>query len=192
MTTKEREETMAKTMTKYQLDHFRNKVERNIDPLIEEQELLVRQFKTEATDQAVKKLSKKMGADKIIEQFRKAEKMLEEARASAKTFFNRKKPKDQELKYKFNNNNISWRSDQITLEDCEEQLREWASALAEREIEKRPEGKKLAELKQVKRVALDTVMEANAPSDLIEGLNKVFTKAIGNNWSEQIPQIANK
>jgi len=179
-------------MTKYQLDHFRNKVERNIDPLIEEQELLVRQFKTEATDQAVKKLSKKMGADKIIEQFRKAEKMLEEARASAKTFFNRKKPKDQELKYKFDYNNNSWRNDEITLEDCEQQLREWASALAEREIEKRPEGKKLAELKQVKRVALDTVMEANAPSDLIAGLNKVFTKAIGNNWSEQIPQIANK
>jgi len=183
---------MTKTMTKYQLEHFKDKVKRNIDPLIEEQELLVRQFKTEATNQAVKKLSKKMGADKIIEQFRKAEKMLEEARASAKTFFNKKKPKDQELKYKFDYNNNSWRNDQITLEDCEEQLREWASALAEREIEKRPEGKKLAELKQVKRVALDTVMEANAPSDLIEGLNKVFTKAIGNNWSEQIPQIENK
>ena len=183
---------MAKTMTKYQLDHFRDKVKRNIDPLIEEQELLVRQFKTEATNQAVKKLSKKMGADKIINEFRKAEKMLEQARASAKTFFNKKKPKDQELKYKFDYDNNSWRNDQITLEDCEEQLREWASNLAAREIEKRPEGKKLAELKQTKRVALDTVMEANAPSDLIEGLNKVFNKAIGNNWNEDVPQIESK
>ena len=179
-------------MTKYQLDHFRDKVKRNIDPLIEEQELLVRQFKTEATNQAVKKLSKKMGADKIINEFRKAEKMLEQARASAKTFFNKKKPKDQELKYKFDYDNNSWRNDQITLEDCEEQLREWASNLAAREIEKRPEGKKLAELKQTKRVALDTVMEANAPSDLIEGLNKVFNKAIGNNWNEDVPQIEKK
>ena len=84
-------------MTKYQLDHFKSKVRRNFDPLIEEQELLVKQYKTEATDKAVDKLSKKIGADKIINKFREAEKMLEEARATAMTFFEKQKPKDQDL-----------------------------------------------------------------------------------------------
>ena len=88
-------------MTKYQLDHFRDKVKRQFNPMIEEQELLVKQFKTEATDKAVAKLSKKIGAEKIIDNFRKAEKMLEDARATALTFFEKKKPKDQELNYKF-------------------------------------------------------------------------------------------
>ena len=40
---------MSKTMTKYQLDHFEKKVKRHFDPLIEEQELLVKQYRTEAT-----------------------------------------------------------------------------------------------------------------------------------------------
>ena len=66
---------MTKTMTKYQLDHFERKVRRQFDPLIEDQELLVKQFKAKATDVAVAKLSKKIGADKIINKFRQAEKM---------------------------------------------------------------------------------------------------------------------
>jgi len=79
--------TMSKTMTKYQLEHFKDKVNRQFEPLINDQELLVKQFKTEATDKAVSKLSKKIGADTIIDKFAKAEKMLEEARATALTFF---------------------------------------------------------------------------------------------------------
>jgi hypothetical protein len=123
---------MAKTMTKYQLDHFERKVRRQFDPLIEDQELLVKQFKAKATDVAVEKLSKKIGADKIINQFRQAEKMLEEARATALTFFEKKKPKEEELNYKFDKSRSSYSyrdDDKITLSDCEEQLREWASIL---------------------------------------------------------------
>jgi len=37
---------MAKAMTKYQLDHFESKVKRQFDPLIEDQELLVKQYTT--------------------------------------------------------------------------------------------------------------------------------------------------
>ena len=84
---------MSKSMTKYQLDHFRDKVKRQFNPLIDEAELLVKQYKTEATDKAVEKLAKKMGADKIIKQFQEAEVKLAEARASALTFFTKKKPK---------------------------------------------------------------------------------------------------
>ena len=82
---------MSKTMTKYQLEHFKDKVNRQFEPLIKDQELLVKQFKTEATDKAVDKLSKKIGADTIIRKFAEAEKMLEQAQATALTFFQKKK-----------------------------------------------------------------------------------------------------
>jgi len=176
-------------MTKYQLDHFRDKVKRQFNPMIEEQELLVKQFKTEATDKAVSKLSKKIGADKIIDKFRQAEKMLEDARATALTFFEKKKPKDQELDYKFTSRN-SYRSDEITLADCEDQLRSWASELAQREIERRPEGKKLKDLKDLKTKALDVVMESGTPDSLAIALDNV-SKKIGLRWNQDLQALPN-
>ena len=180
---------MSKTMTKYQLDHFRDKVKRQFNPMIDEQELLVKQFKTEATDKAVAKLSKKIGAEKIIDNFRKAEKMLEDARATALTFFEKKKPKDQELDYKFTSRN-SYRSDEITLADCEDQLRTWASELAQREIERRPEGAKLKQLKDLKTKALDVVMESGTPESLAISLDSV-SKKIGLRWNTDVQALPN-
>ena len=58
-------------MTKYQLDHFRDKVKRQFNPMIEEAELLVKQYKTEATDKAVDKLAKKWVQIKSSSNFRK-------------------------------------------------------------------------------------------------------------------------
>jgi len=182
---------MSKTMTKYQLEHFKDKVNRQFNPMIEEQELLVKQFKTEATDKAVSKLSKKIGADSIINKFRQAEKMLAEARATALTFFEKKKPKDQELEYKFTRaGRNSMYSDDISLEDCEKQLREWASTLAEREIEKRPEGLKLKQLKELKQKAKDVVMESGTPDTLAIALDKVSQK-IGLRWNQDLTAIPN-
>ena len=110
-------------MTKYQLEHFESKVRRQFDPLISDQELLVKQYTTEATDKAVAKLSKKMGADKVISKFREAEKLLDEARATAKTFFQKKAENEDELKRKFRKDygNRYYDNDEITLSDCEEQ-----------------------------------------------------------------------
>ena len=181
---------MSKTMTKYQLDHFRDKVKRQFNPMIEEQELLVKQFKTEATDKAVDKLSKKIGADKIINKFREAEKMLEDARATAKTFFEKKKPKDQELNYRFQNKYTRYDDDKLTLDDCETQLRDWASTLAEREIEKRPEGQKLKQLKDLKTKALDVVMESGTPDTLAIALDNV-SKKIGLRWNQDLQALPN-
>ena len=180
---------MSKTMTKYQLDHFRDKVKRQFNPMIDEQELLVKQYKTEATDKAVSKLSKKIGADTIINKFREAEKKLEEARATALTFFEKKKPKDQELDYKFTSRN-SYRSDEISLADCDDQLRTWASELAQREIERRPEGKKLKDLKDLKVKALDVVMESGTPDSLAIALNEV-SKKIGLTWITDVQALPN-
>ena len=81
---------MSKTMTKYQLDHFKQKVKRHFNPLIEEQELLVKQYRTDATKRIVGKLAKKMGADRILTAFKNAEDQMKKAREDAKTFFIKK------------------------------------------------------------------------------------------------------
>jgi hypothetical protein len=186
---------MSKAMTKYQLDHFRDKVKRELNPLIEQQELLVRQYVSQATDTAQKKLASKIGAQPIIDKLKKAEVLLKEAQATAKTFFKRKAIDDfmkEKLSHKFEDKPTSYgREEAITVETCEDQIREWASVLAQQEIEKRPEGKKLSQLKQVKRVALDTIMEAHAPADLIANLDKVLQASVGISWNNQAPQLSN-
>ena len=175
-------------MTKYQLEHFKRKVDRQFNPLIEEQELLVKQYKTEATDKAVDKLSKKIGAEKIINKFREPEKMLEEARATAMTFFEKKKPKGEDLNYAFKSSRYN--DDKLTLNDCEDQLRSWAQTLAEREIEKRPEGLKLRQLKELKQKARDIVFESGTPDALAIALDNV-SKKIGVRWNQDLQALPN-
>ena len=145
---------MAKTMTKYQLDHFKTKVKRHFNPLIEEQELLVKQYRTEATKRIVGKLAKKMGADKILTAFRNAEEELKRVREDAKTFFI-KKARTEDKKEKLNYNFTKDSDDKISLDDCEEQLRDWAKELVDREIRRRPEGRMLKQLEDVKVKALE-------------------------------------
>ena len=177
-------------MTKYQLEHFRDKVKRNLNPLIEEQELLVKQFTTEATDKASKKLAIKIGAQRIIDALKFAEEDLKRAQTLAQSFFEKKattKNMKEDLSSKFDRSYSGGRydDDKITLSDCNDQIRTWAKTLAEREIEKRPEGKQLAKLKGIKRSALDSIMESEAPATLIETLNKHMTKYLGVSWHEQ-------
>ena len=104
-------------MTKYQLDHFKEKVRRNFDPLIEEQELLVKQYRAEATEKIVGKLAKKMGADKILNEFRKAEAQLKAIQDKARTFFKKKANQD---KKEINNYRFE-KDEKLSLSDCEEQ-----------------------------------------------------------------------
>jgi len=181
---------MAKTMTKYQLDHFEKKVKRHFDPLIEEQELLVKQYRTEATKRIVGKLAKKMGADKILTAFRDAEEEMKRVQEDAKTFFIKKaktESKKEKLSYTFTD-----REEKISLSDCEDQLREWAKELVDREIRRRPEGKMLSQLEDVKTKALDTVMESGTSEELIKAL-ELCTRKIGIAWvvdTSQIKQIS--
>ena len=74
--------------------------------------------------------------------------------------------------------------------DCEEQLRDWASNLAEKEIERRPEGARLKQLKDLKEKALDTVMEAGTPDSLAISLDQV-SKKIGLNWNQDLTALPN-
>ena len=164
-------------MTKYQLDHFKSKVKRNFNPLIEEQELLVKQYRAEATEKIVSKLAKKMGADKILNDFRKAEAQLSKARDKARTFFKKKADKDKKEinSYRFD------REEKLSLADCEEQLKDWARELVDREIRRRPEGEKLKKLEQLQQHSIDTVMEAGTPDELIKKLD-TSTRKIGIAW----------
>ena len=176
-------------MTKYQLDHFKSKVRRNFEPLIKEQELLVKQYRAEATEKIVDKLAKKMGADKILNDFRKAEAQLNKARDKARTFFKKKADKDKKdlNNYRFD------RDEKLSLSDCEEQLKDWARELVDAEIRRRPEGKKLKQLEDLQLRSIDTVMESGTPDDLIKALD-AETKKIGIAWvvpTQNIKQITN-
>ena len=171
-------------MTKYQLEHFESKIKRHFQPLISEQELLIKQYKTEATSNVIKKLAKKMGADKILQQMKEAEEFMKTAQANAKTFFEKVSKKDKkDLDYSFERD-----SERLSVSDCEDQLRTWASDLVEREIEKRPEGSKLAQLRQLERKALDTVFESGSPDDLKLALDQVV-KHIGLTWAVDTSKI---
>ena len=179
---------MPKTMTKYQLDHFKDKVRRNFNPLIEEQELLVKQYRAEATEKIVDKLAKKMGADKILNEFRKAEAQLKAVRDKARTFFKKKANQD---KKEINNYRFE-KDEKLSLSDCEEQMKDWARELVDREIRRRPEGLKLKQHEELKRHSIDTVMESGTPEDLIRALDAT-TKKIGIAWvvdTSKIKQIS--
>ena len=171
-------------MTKYQLEHYENKVERYFRPLIDEQQLLIKQYRTEATNNVVKKLAKKMGADKILAKMKEAEEFMLQAQRDAKTFFEKQSKKEKkELDYRFDRD-----EDRLSYSDCEEQLRDWAKDLVDREIERRPEGAKLKDLKDLKQKAIDNVMESGTPDELKQSLNLVV-KTIGLTWNVDTSKI---
>ena len=174
-------------MPKYKVEHYESKIRRHFDPLISEQELLVKQYRTEATKRIVDKLSKKMGADKIMTAFKKAEEQMKKARQDAKTFFKKKVKQDEKKTLTYN-----MKDEEISLKDCEEQLREWAKELVDREIRRRKEGEQLAQLEAVKQKAIDIVYENGADQAIAKALDSC-TKKIGITWvvdTSKIKQIS--
>ena len=125
-----------------------------------------------------------MGADKILAKMKEAEEFMLEAQRDAKTFFEKVSKKEKkELDYRLHRD-----EDRLSLSDCEEQLREWAKDLVDREIEKRPEGAKLKDLKDLKQKAIDNVMESGTPDELKQSLNLVV-KHIGLTWNVDTSKI---
>ena len=174
-------------MPKYKVEHYESKIRRHFDPLISEQELLVKQYRTEATKRIVDKLSKKMGADKIMTAFKKAEEQMKKARQDAKTFFKKKVKQDEKKTLTYN-----MKDEEISLKDCEEQLRDWAKSLVDRELRRRPEGEQLAQLESVKQKAMDIVYENGDDQAIAKALDSC-TKKIGITWvvdTSKIKQIS--
>jgi rubrerythrin len=177
-------------MPKYKVEHYEGKIRRHFNPLIEEQELLVKQFKTDATKRIVGKLAKKMGADKIMDAFKKAEEQMKKAQQDAQTFFTKKAKQDEKktLTYDFRRTD----KEDLSLKDCEEQLRDWAKSLVDRELRRRPEGQQLAQLENVKQKAMDIVYENGDDQAIAKALDSC-TKKIGITWvvdTSKIKQIS--
>ena len=62
------------------------------------------------------------------------------------------------------------------MSDCEEQMKDWARELVDREIRRRPEGLKLKQLEELKRHSIDTVMESGTPEDLLKTIDATTQK----------------
>jgi len=176
--------------TKYQLEHLKKRINREIDPLIDQAELSVKSIVADLTETAELKLAKKIKADIVINELEGAIENLEIKQRKAQTFFG--KINDAELKdklsYKFDkkDKDSHFRSGYdrgITPSDCRDQLREWAQYLAKKEAEKTPEGKKVKELELYKQSAINSVFECGVPEQLNAVLEKVLS-GVGIVWNK--------
>ena len=192
---------MSKTQypTKYQITKLEQRVDEELDPVINLAELELKAVLTEETENAMTYLAKKIKADVVIKELEDAIAELEIKQRKAQTFFG--KIKDPELRdqlnYKFNKKDRDsyYRGDYnrgIEPSDCREQLREWAQYLAQIEAEKTPEGKKVKELKLYKQSAINSVFECGVPEQLNIVLEKVLS-GVGIVWNKtKALQIENK
>jgi len=189
---------MSKTkyMTKFQLEHLKQRVSNEIDPLIEEAQLLQKSIIAELTESAELKLAKKIKADVIIKELEQAFQNLEIVQRKAKTFFSKNATSStlkENLDYRFrdkdtgtiNHNSSGYGRDKgISPSDCREQLRIWASTLAHKEAEKTEEGKKVKQLKLYKQSAINQIFETGIPEELPAVLTSIF-KPLGIVWDKK-------
>ena len=184
---------MTKTQypTKYQITKLEQRVDEELDPIINLAELELKSVLAEQTEIAMSYLAKKIKADKVIDNLQKAVESLEIAQRQAITFFG--KVKDNKLKeklsHKFRKNDRDnyYRSSYdkgILPEDCREQLRDWAEVIAQQKVENKPEGKKLKELKLYKKASKHKIWECGVPEQLqsqlehiLSGINIIWDKS---------------
>lgn len=189
---------MSKTkyMTKFQLEHLKQRVSNEIDPLIEEAQLLQKSIIAELTESAELKLAKKIKADVIIKELENAFQNLEIVQRKAKTFFSKNATSStlkENLDYRFkdkdkgtiNYNSSGYGRDKgISPSDCREQLRIWASTLAHKEAEKTEQGQKVKQLKLYKQSAINQIFETGIPEELPAVLTSIF-KPLGIVWDKK-------
>jgi len=186
---------MTKTQypTKYQITKLEQRVDEELDPIIDMAELELKAVLTEETENAMTYLSKKIKADKVINNLQKAIETLEVAQRQAVTFFGKIKDSNlrQKLSYKFKDKKDRdnyYRSDNygrgITPEDCRDQLREFAEFIAQQKVENKPEGKKLKELKLYKKASKHKIWECGVPdqlqaqlTEILAGVNIIWDKS---------------
>ena len=185
---------MTKTQypTKYQITKMEQRVDEELDPIINMAELELKAVLTDETENAMTYLSKKIKADKVINNLQKAIETLEVAQRQAITFFGKIEDSNlrEKLSYKFKDKKDRdnyYRSDNygrgITPEDCRDQLREFAEFIAQQKVENKPEGKKLKELKLYKKASMHKIWECGVPeqlqaqlSEIMAGVNIIWDK----------------
>ena len=186
---------MSKTQypTKYQITKLEQRVDEELDTVINLAELELKAGLTEETENAMTYLAKKIKADTVIDNLQKAVEQLEIAQRQAVTFFGKIKDNNlkENLNYKFrdkdNNSNYFTSSSYdkgILPDDCREQLREWAQVIAKQKVENKPEVKKLKELKLYKKASKHKIWECGVPEQLqtqltqiLAGLNIIWDKS---------------
>jgi len=186
---------MTKTQypTKYQITKLEQRVDEELDPIIDMANLELKAVLTEETENAMAYLSKKIKADKVINNLQKAIETLEIAQRQAVTFFGKIKDSNlkEKLNYKFKDKKDRdnyYRSDNygrgITPEDCRGQLREFAEFIAQQKVENKPEGKKLKELKLYKKASKHKIWECGVPdqlqaqlTEILAGVNIIWDKS---------------
>ena len=177
---------MTKTQypTKYQITRLEQRVDEELDPIISLAELELKAVLTDETELAMTYLAKKIKADKVINNLQKAIETLEIAQRQAVTFFGKIKDVKlrEKLSYKFRDKKDRdnyYRSDNygrgITPEDCRDQLREFAQAIAQQKVENKPEGKKLKELKLYKKASKHKIWECGVPEQLQSQLEQILS-----------------
>ena len=174
---------MTKTQypTKYQITKLEQRVDEELDPIINLAELELKSVLAEQTEIAMTYLAKKIKADKVINNLQKAVENLEIAQRQAITFFG--KVKDNKLKeklsHKFKKDGDNYYSSSydkgILPEDCREQLRDWAEVIAQQKVENKPEGKKLKELKLYKKASKHKIWECGVPEQLQSQLEQILS-----------------
>ena len=159
-------------MKVYQREHFQRKISQLLQPEIQKEEMLISSTVADMVESAEKSLAKKIGADEVINNLKKAEEDLAKAKQKAQTFFSRIARKrvsyNKTLSYKFKGEQGYHYSD-IKPSYCEEQIRTWATALAEE--------------------PRDSIMEAHVSSDLTDVLSKILN-SVGVSWDRPLPAIA--
>ena len=172
----------------YERDHFDEKVDKKLEPVIEVEELRIKATVQTILNKGTKTFAKNIGADKVINALQDAEEKLKRASRNAYIFFDQSAKKNvawSKLKeYKFDKDD----RDSITVKNCQDQLEKWAEAQAERLAEKTPQGQRLAYLKAVKELMKDKVKEASIPSELIGQLSGLM-KLAGVSWDTKLPAL---
>ena len=185
---------MAKaTMQKWQRDWFRDELNRQYNPLIQAAELKLKSIEAEAVEVAQKNLADKIGATPIIEELQEAINTVKQKMSKAARFFkSSKEGKKRGVGYKFDEKEYGIGSyrEQITPEDCWEQVRNWASDFAKKQMEKTPEGKVLKVLEDNKRASLKEIMEAGSP-DTLRGKLDNNLKKDGLSWHQEVKALPN-
>ena len=184
---------MAKsTMQKWQRDHFVSELNRNYDPLINAAELKLKSIEAEAIEIAEKNLADDIGATPIIEELQEAIETVKQKMSKAARFFRTSKvARKKDINYKFQGKEFGIRgydTNQITPDDCWEQIREWAGDFARAKIKKTPEGKILATLEENKRASYKEIMEAGSPDSLKATLHNNLKKD-GLSWNKEVKAL---
>ena len=161
-------------------DHLMSKIKKKIEPLIEDEKLMLKSKISDMAEAGYENLCTKIGADKIIRELEDMEIGLENAQRKAKSFFGKASRTSvaykNSLAYEFTNE-----QKKISSDKCKAQCREWAEKYAERELAKSPIGKKISDLENLQEQATDTVMEATTTKDLTEELSKLLG-GVGLQW----------